>query len=247
MPTLYSKNDFADYCLRALGAPVIQINVDATQLEDRVDEAIKKFNNFHADGSLRDFVVLTITQKDINQGYKELDDDIYTVIRLLPIDSLYNPYNLQFQSYLSNIISNVVTGRYNIGEFLQRESYVNGINTLFNHEKPIRFKQHQKRLYIDTNWTQNLHVNDKIMIECYRYLSPDDNPDIWNNEWLQKYAIALIRRQWGNNVGKYSGFQLPSGMVLEGRQILEDAKEEIAALEEELLTTWEEPCDFLIG
>lgn len=247
MPKLYSKQDFANYCLRALGAPVIQINVEDTQLEDRVDEAIKKFNNFHSDGSLRDFVILTLTQQDVDRKYLELDEDIFTVLRLLPIDVLYNPYNLQFQSYLSNLISNVVTGRYNIGEFLQRESYVNGINFLFNHEKPIRFKQHQKKLFIDTDWTTNLHVGDKIVIECYRYLSPEENIDLWNNEWLQKYAIALIRRQWGNNVGKYSGFQLPSGMVLEGRQILEDAKEEIIALEEELLTTWEEPCGFMMG
>lgn len=45
-----TRNQFKDYCLRRLGHPVIQINVDDDQVEDRIDDALQFFHDYHFDG-----------------------------------------------------------------------------------------------------------------------------------------------------------------------------------------------------
>ena len=60
-------------------------------------------------------------------------------------------------------------------------------------EKPIRFNQHQNRLYIDMDWGEDVKVDDFIIIECYRKLDPTTYTDIYNDIYLKRYATALIK------------------------------------------------------
>ena len=100
-------------------------------------------------------------------------------------------------------------------------------------EVPIRFSQHQQRLYLDMDWNNDIHVDEFIVIECYRKLDPTQFTDVYNDVWLKKYVTALIKKQWGQNLSKFEGVQLPGGVTLQGRQILEDANTEIEKLEEQ--------------
>tara|TARA_B100001996_G_scaffold57392_1_gene40732 strand:+ start:113 stop:958 length:846 start_codon:yes stop_codon:yes gene_type:complete len=63
-----SRQNLIDYCLRKLGAPVLEINVDDDQIDDLVDDAIQLFNERHFDGVERMFLKYKITQDDINRG-----------------------------------------------------------------------------------------------------------------------------------------------------------------------------------
>ena len=65
--------------------------------------------------------------------------------------------------------------------------------------------------------------------------------------FLKKYLTALIKSQWGTNLIKFEGMQLPGGVTLNGRQIFDDAREEIIKLEEEMLLKHEMPPHFFIG
>jgi hypothetical protein len=114
-------------------------------------------------------------------------------------------------------------------------------------EKPLQFNVNQRRLYINMDWDDDLDVGEYIIIECYRKLDPATWTDIYNDLWLKKYATALIKRQWGANLSKFSGITMLGGVTMNGEQIWSQANEEVFKLEEESRTTWAEPLLFDIG
>ena len=98
---------------------------------------------------------------------------------------------------------------------------------------PIRFNKAQNRLYLDMDWSNAVTSGEYIIIDCYRKIDPTQFTDVYNDVWLKKYVTALIKKQWGQNLSKFEGVQLPGGVTLQGRQILEDANTEIEKLEEQ--------------
>ena len=114
-------------------------------------------------------------------------------------------------------------------------------------EKPIRFNQHQNRLYIDMDWGQDVKVDDFIIIECYRKLDPTTYTDIYNDIYLKRYATALIKRQWGANLSKFEGVQMLGGVTLNGAKLFEEAQADIEKLEEQIQLAYELPPNYMIG
>ena len=64
MATPATRSNLKEYCLRALGKPVIEINADDDQLEDRIDEALQYFSQYHYDGIKRTYLKYKLTQAD---------------------------------------------------------------------------------------------------------------------------------------------------------------------------------------
>jgi hypothetical protein len=115
-------------------------------------------------------------------------------------------------------------------------------------ETPIRFNQHQERLYIDADWENDFTAGeDYIIIECYRKLDPTSFTDMFNDMYLKRYATALIKRQWGANLSKFSGVEMLGGVTMNGETIYNQAQEEINKLEEEMKLTFELPVNYMIG
>ena len=83
------------------------------------------------------------------------------------------------------------------------------------------------------DWNNAVSSGEYIIIDCYRKIDPTQFTDVYNDVWLKKYVTALIKRQWGTNLSKFDGIQLPGGVTLQGRTILEDANTEIEKLEEQ--------------
>ena len=113
-------------------------------------------------------------------------------------------------------------------------------------QQPIRYSRHRDRLYIDTKW-ENYNVGDFLLIEAYEVLDPDTFSDMWSDRWLQNYATAKIKYQWGSNLTKFSGMQLPGGVQFNGDKILDDAKAEIEAMEKEMISSYSLPVTDMIG
>ena len=63
-----TRQQLIDYCLRRLGAPVLEINIDDDQIDDLVDDALQIFNERHFDGVERMYLKYKITEDDINRG-----------------------------------------------------------------------------------------------------------------------------------------------------------------------------------
>ena len=114
-------------------------------------------------------------------------------------------------------------------------------------EKPLRFNQHQNRLYIDMDWTNDIAADEFLVIECYRKLDPDTFTDIYDDMYLKRYATALIKRQWGSNLSKFNGVAMLGGVTMNGENIYSQAIEEIQRLEEQIQLAYETPVWGMIG
>ena len=244
MAFLTNRADFTNYCLRQLGAPVIDINVAQEQVNDRIDDALQKFWEFHADGYQKQFIVYMITENDIKLGNVPISDNVISVLRILPHDN-QSTTGVDYQAFLTDIL-NLQSSSFGIGGYVITQSYLSLLNSFFNFETPISFNRNTNVLRLDTDWT-HFKAGDPIVIECYTTINPEEHIKTWNDIWLKQYATALIKKQWGQNLIKYEGFQLPSGTTLNGRQFYDDALTEIEKLEEELRSVWELPLDFFVG
>ena len=114
-------------------------------------------------------------------------------------------------------------------------------------EKPLRFNQHDNRLYIDMDWENDLQVGEYLVIEAYRKLDPDTYTDVYNDIWLKRYTTQLIKRQWGANLSKFNGVAMIGGVTLNGQQIYTEALQDIEKLETEIRTSFELNPAMMIG
>jgi hypothetical protein len=113
--------------------------------------------------------------------------------------------------------------------------------------QPIRYNQHQDHVYLDLDWNTKLTTGRWVVLEAYEALDPEDWPDAWNDIWLQRYAIALIKRQWGENTKKWGNIPGPGGVTINGQLIYDEAEADIAKLEREMLTSFSLPSGDFIG
>ena len=316
MATPTTRAEFRDYCLRQLGHPVIQINLDEDQMDDRIDQALQFFNDYHYDGSERIFMKHQITQADIDRGWIYTPEAITFVIGVLPFDqasSSINMFDLRYQLRLHDLYDFTSVSYVSYEITMQ---HLQTLNLLFSGTPQFRFNRHGNKLRLDIDWTRDVRVGEYVIMECYRTMSPDsltlagtgtisassntvigvntifdqqvipddevvfgtetkritkvnspteivvDSPfttsgsvtmtktgisDVWNDRWLKRYGTALFKLQWGNNLSKFAGIQLPGGITLDGVRIMSDAQAEIDKLEEDLVSTNVLPGDMFIG
>ena len=241
-----SRSEFKDYCLRRLGFPVIDINVDDDQVEDRIDDAIQFFIDRHTDGIQKLYYVKMLDQTDVDNRYINLDPsvvvdssnnslDIVGVTRVFPIQdsqATINMFDLRYQLRLNELYDFTSASYINYTLTMQ---HLRSLELLFTGEVPIRYNRHMRRLFIDWSWGSNeAPVGTVAVLECYATLNPDVYVDMWNDRWLKQYATALIKRMWGTNLKKFKGLQLPGGVTLNADEIYTDANDEIKLLEDQM-------------
>lgn len=276
-----SRQGLIDYCLRRLGYPVLEINVDDDQINDLVDDAIQYFQERHYDGAERMFLKYQVTQNDIDKGKAKIRDTpgvgIVTTSNTDTINGISTTFNFYENSNyitvpdhvigINNIFrfssSTIASGMFSIKyqlflndlyqfnsiELLQYamvKRYLEDIEFLLTPEKQIRFNKKQGRLYLDMDWGAQ-PKDTFLVIDCIRALDPMDFNKVYNDWWLKKYLTSLIKKQWGQNMIKFQGVQLPGGITLNGRQLYDDAVLEIEKLEEQLHNEYELPPMDMIG
>lgn len=233
-----TREQHKQYCLRSLGKPVVDINVDDEQLEDRIDESLQYFRDYHYDGTEHVYLKHQITSSDKTNEYISVNDNIQGITRLFNIgdtNSSSNIFNIRYQMHLNDLFdfSSATSSPY-----VNAMRHVEQLEEIFVGKKPIRFNRHMDRLYIDMDWTNDVAVDDYIIIDAYRTVDTDTYTDVWNDRWLLQYSTALFKRQWGLNLSKFAGLQLPGGITLDGPRILQEATEEINRLEEAMITNY---------
>jgi hypothetical protein len=248
MATPTTRTEFKKYCLRELGAPVIEINVDEDQVEDRIDDALDYFRDFHYDGTTHDYYKHQITADDKTNGYITLPEGITGVVGVFPIGAGLNTnnlFNLRYQITLNEIYD---WAHSTFAHYTMSMERIALMQELFVGKQPIRFNRHTDKLYIDMDWEYRASTGEYIIIECYRSVwDSAAEGDVWSDRWLRKYATQLIKRQWGTNLKKFAGMQLPGGLTFNGEQIYQEAEEEIKRLEEEVINTYSLPTYDMIG
>ena len=277
-----TRAEFKEYCLRQLGAPVLEINIATEQCEDIIDDAIQFFHERHFDGVAQVYLKYKVTQDDIDRGkgagqdgvsgitttsasttingqsiqfdyeensnYLEIPPEIIGVTKLWRFDgtniATNNMFSLKYQLWLNDIAFN--WGTTELLSYAMTRTYLSDIDFLLNTEKQIRFNQRMDRLYIDIDW-EGMTVGDFFVIDCWRALDPADYARVWNDSFLKPYTVALMKRQWGQNLLKFTGVKLPGGVELNGRQIYDDAEKDLERIRERMSETYELPPLDMIG
>jgi len=242
-----SREQMKDWCLRDLGFPVIEINVDDDQVDNRIDEAFSYFQQFHFDGVERWYLKHQVTSTDITNEYIPIPDSILGINRIFPIGSTnasVNMFDLRYQLRLHELYDFTSTSYVN---YVLTQQHIRTLDMLFSGETPIRFNRHTNKLYIDQNWISGIQAGEWIVIEGFIILDPNTYTKVYGDRMLLKYATALIKKQWGNNMKKFGGMQLPGGITMNGQTIFDEAVQEIKDLEALIRDTYEEPPQFLVG
>ena len=242
-----TREELVDHCLRALGAPVIEINVDEDQVEDRVDDALQYYQMYHDDAVIRTYFKHELTQDDIDNSYIDVPDSLISVTKLITHgqsggDSLFDMgYHMRL-----NDIFQLKGLSSQIQSYVQRMQNLELIDHSLNSTEFLRFNRHMNRIHIDEGF-DGLDVGDYIVLEGYETIDPETYTDVYNDMFLKKYLTALIKKQWGANMMKFDGFTLPGGITMNGRQMFDDAVEEINKLEEEMQLAWQGVDEFIMG
>ena len=312
-----TRAEFKTYCLRRLGFPVIEINVDDDQVDDRIDDALAFFNDYHYDGTEKIFMKHRITQEDINRRWIHCPDAVTFVTNVFPFDdsnSSINMFDLRYQLRLHDLYDFTSVSYVSYEMTMQ---HIQTLNLLFSGKPQFRFNRHQNKLFLDIDWSSDREVGEYVIVECYRKLIPDSltltgtvtctntsntvtgtatifdqeilendvlviggeekqvrhilspteltlySPvssnktavslvktglsDVWNDRFLKKYATAKIKYQWGSNLSKFAGIQMPGGVTLDGVRIMQEAQAEIDKIEEEMYTMSSLPSEILTG
>jgi hypothetical protein len=246
-----SRDSLIEYCLRRLGDPVIEINVDPDQLEDRLDEALEVYQEFHSDATVKTYLKHQVTATDVTNKYIEISDNVIFVQRLFPISSHFNNsmnfFDIKYQMAL-NDIADLQNFAGDLAYYDQMQQYLSLLDMKLNGTPQVNFSRRQGRLYIRGDFQdEDIKEDDYIIVEALQIISPSSFTSIYDDMWLKAYTTALIKRQWGANLIKFEGMQLPGGVVLNGRQIYDDAMQDIERLEEKLRLEQELPVDFFVG
>jgi len=231
-----TREEFKDWILRKLGAPVIQINVADEQVDDRIDEAIDFWRDYHYNGSQLVYLKHQITQDDIDNGYITLPSQLLGISGIFNLNTSISTgsgiFNVQYQFVLNNLED--ITG-YNITNYYMAMQHMEFLQEMLVGKPMIRYNKHVNKLFIDGSTAMT--VGNYIIIEAYDVIDSDTYSDVWTDRWLQNYSSALVREQWGLNLTKFSGMQLVGGVAFNGEQILAEAREDRMRMEEEAVTS----------
>lgn len=246
-----NREELITYCKQQLGEPVIKINVASEQTDNAVDEALQTWQEYHYDAAEKVLFQYQITEEDIKNKYITLPNGILSVSRLVTSDYsgnggyyLFN-LNYYFHMNLNDILRNSqgdALSTYQIGK-----SYLELINYMTNPSPILNFVKHKNKLSIDVDWNLKFKAGQWIVLEVYALIDPNEYQSVWNDKWLKQYTTALIKRQWGNNLKKFNGVQLPGNITLDGKQIYDEANEEIEKLLSDLEEKYSPPARFFIG
>jgi hypothetical protein len=242
-----TREEFKQFCLRRLGAPVIEINVDDLQVEDCIEVALQTYYDYHFDGSEKVFLAHQVTEEDRQNKYIFIPEEVIGIVNIFDIGTSFgtnNLFNLRYQIALNDLYS-FTTGPF--APYYMALQNVALAQELFVGKQALRYNRHINKLYIDMNWTEKVNIGEYIVVEGYAIIDPEEYPDVWNDRWLQKYTIAQIKRQWGNNLKKFEGIQMPGGVTFNGQQIYTEAIEEIEKMDEELINSYSLPVSDMVG
>jgi len=319
-----SRTELKDWCLRRLGSPTLDVNVTDDQLEDRIDEAIGYFQEYHYDGSEKVFVARKITSSlmtfaaptvgtfakgeivvgaaskatatvltnqlalnqidyilnttnnpffigelvtgassgatgvisnfipgDVDNHWIPVPPDVISVRNVLPLSGSYgvlgqsgNVFSAPYQELLNDFRSGRTFDAVSMTIYRQ---YYALLSDIFAGEAMLRFNKNQNRVYLDIDWKHNVQSGNYLILECLKSLDPDAWSEVYNDNWVRKYATALIKEQWGLNLQLFSGVNLVGSISLNADKIVEQALKEKEDLEKELERRFQLPPEMLVG
>lgn len=247
MAKITNKTKFVQYCLRQLGAPVINIEVHDLQIDDCYEDCVRMLQDFHMNGVERMYLKHQITQENLDLGYFTLPDSIIGVSKVFPLTGSQTGANYIFDiNYQIRLNDLWDLSSASIGYYSMLRQYTNTLDQMFNGQPMYRFNRVQNRIYIDVAQPK-LKLGMYLIFEVHKALLPEEFPELYEEPWMKKYMTALIKKQWGSNLKKFNNVQTIGGTILDGQLIFNEAVQDIEDLKVELRNTYEEPLNFYVG
>jgi hypothetical protein len=244
LPT--DRDSFKQFILSRLGAGAIDINVTDTQVDNRINFAIRKAMDYHVDFTQMVFLTTQVTANVAANGYIDLPDNIQGVVDIFDLSSTLmgsGIFNAQYQFVMDNFQH--WTSMSVIPYFIAFQN-LKLIQDLLVGKQPIRYNRFKNRLYIDMDYNR-IAVGGYFVIRAYEVIDADTYPRIFQDIWLIEYATAQVKQQWGEQLKKYGEMPLPGGIKVNGQKIWDEATEEILRLEDLLIGTYSLPSQMFIG
>jgi hypothetical protein len=244
---LTTREQFKEFCLRKLGKPVVEVNIECQQCEDRINEAFCFWQEYHDDATQQIFKQHEITSDDVTNGYITLPENILSISQILPLDysdSTWTSFKYQLVDTDLNYLHKSGGGT-DLTSYRNSMSYFALVDFIMGDANlPVfDFNRLSNRLYLPGT---TLIEGEKIMLEVFEAIELTVS-EIYGDYFLLKYATALLKQQWGVNLKKFEGMQLPGGVTFNGQQIYDEATEEITKLEEEMQLRYQTPPGFMVG
>ncbi len=319
-----TRNQLKLWCLRKLGDPVLEINMDEDQIEDRIDEGLTYFRDYHFDGVERMYLkhkvtasslafsvavvgsfavgevvtgltsgavaqlvdqatdnlsvrvkglqtsqflngeqlqgatsgvtatlaaVNAVTLGDIDNGWIPVTDQIIGVVNVLPFNSglpsTGSIFDINYQFALNSMHSLISTDLITYDMFKRQ---IELLRFEFSGIKGLRFNRKTNKIYLDIDWLHNIVSPDEYVIfECYVAVDPEAYHEVYGDYFVREYCYALLKKQWGENMKKFSGIALVGNVTMNGQQIYDEGAAYQKELEARIKKEWELPVDFLIG
>jgi len=242
-----SREEFKQFCLRRLGAPLLEINIADEQLEDCIEIAFSYYYDYHYDATEKIYLAHQVTDEDKVNKYIQIPDEIIGVTSIHDVGDSYstnNLFNLRYQISLNDLYS------FNTGPFAPYYMAFQNValaEELFVGKQSLRFNRHINKLYIDMSWDTKVKAGEYIIIEGYKKIDPDTYTDMYNDRWLQRYCTAQIKKQWGENLKKFEGISMPGGITFNGQKIWDEALDELNQLETEMISSYSLPVLDMVG
>jgi hypothetical protein len=257
-----TRETLKQYCLRNLGKPVIDINVDDDQVEDRIDEALQYFAQYHVDGVERMYLKYEVTQADVTRmttdssesitedsvtttwkqgnNFLVVPSSVISVVNVFPLSDRanLNMFDVRYQLRLNDLYDFSSTS---IVHYEMTMQHLDFLDHILVGEKPMRFNQLSNKLFLDMDWSNDISVGEFLIFEVYRKVDPATYTDLFDDLYLKRYTTTLIKRQWGQNLSKFSGTAMLGGVTLNGPELFSTAIDEQSRLEEEIRLNYEEP------
>lgn len=248
MAQVSTRVQLAEYCLRALGFPVIKIEIDEEQLDDRIQDAIDFMVDYNYNLQEKKYLPIKVTQLMIDNNYVNVPEEILAVSRIMPIN---NPninnsnylFDIQYHLTANDILTTMGTG--DISGYYITKQHLATVQDLFNAKSQHEFRRYTDKLYFKFKAEQRLSVDDFIVLECTTAI--DTASRFYGDRNLRKYATALVKRQWASNISKYQNVELPGGVKLSGTELYNQAQAELDKMENDPNFLYSEPLEFAVG
>lgn len=241
-----NRAEFIEYCLRRLGKPLNEVNIDEDQISDRIDDALQYFWDYHFSGSEKMYYKHMVTAQDKQNRYITLPDNIIGAVNIFPVGQALgtnNLFNIRYQIALNDLYTLTSVS---MVPYYMAMSHIQFLEQLLVGQQPIRYNRIVNRLYVDMDW-ERFNEGDFMIVEAYMVVDPNIYSKVWQDRWLAHYATCLLKQQYGTNLKKYGSMPLPGGITFNGQKIYDEATEERKELEKEMIMSYSLPVTDMIG
>ena len=246
-----NRAGFKQYIKEMLGEPLISVELTDTQMNENIQLAIDKFSEFAVEGREKATLIVEIPQRIDGVCELLLDESIMEVTSLSTstggsLIAMPGGLVVANQELIAMLVGKSdVMGGVDMLSVVSVLAKVSALEYLFSVKPNIDFNGITKKLKI----FQDMPQGTKILMEvCLKPIIKDDttpNP-YFEQQWIKKYSIALCKKQWGSNIGKFEGV-LVNGTRVNYERLIQEANDEIEKLENELVEAWFEPLPIIRG